>query len=279
LQSKVLIVKNKEKIMNVPALIEAQSLIQAGDIAGAEHALANLAETEGDQALVAALDHFPAKDLVAIIREYDSSKESLVNLLVTPEQFAQAVVLEKRYADLTHEQLRGMINSIIFREGADPAEFLYEIGEVEGGYDSIADYLQDRTQMVEHFYRYATFDLYEYGDEGRTQAIDDDLLNLTRDTDSMAYPLAGANVEDRDWMQVTYILRYELPEIFREVLMKLRARYQVYLANAKNDEFSEESMSSTEDDEDAPAPAKITSKAKRIDDDSTDDDDGEESAL
>lgn len=265
--------------MNVPALIEAQSLIKAGDIAGAEHALANLAETEGDHALVAALDQFPPKDLVAIIREYDSSKESLVNLLVTPEQFAQAVVLEKRYADLTHEQLRGMINSIIFREGADPAEFLYEIGEVEGGYDSIADYLQDRTQMVEHFYRYATFDLYEYGDEGRTQAIDDDLLNLTRDTDSIAYPLAGANVEDRDWMQVTYILRYELPEIFREVLMKLRARYQAYLANAKNDEFSEESMAGVED-EDEDTPPKFSSKPKRNDDgDNTEDDDGEESAL
>ena len=57
-------------------------------------------------------------------------------------------MLEKRYRDLTHEQLRGMINSVIFREGADPAEFLYEIAEVEGGYDSLVDYLSDRTQMV-----------------------------------------------------------------------------------------------------------------------------------
>jgi hypothetical protein len=257
--------------MNYPALIEAQSLVQLGDIAGAEHALANLAETEGDQALVAALDEFPAKDLLAIIREYDSSKESLVNLLVTPEQFAQAVVLEKRYKDLTHEQLRGMINSVIFREGADPAEFLYEIAEVEGGYDSLADYLQERTQMVEHFYRYATFDLYEYGDESKTQAIDDDLLNLTRDTETRASAMERANVEDHDWMEVTYLLRYELPEIFREVLMKLRARYQVYLRNLQNDEFAEGlSAEVEEDDEDVGAPKKNT-------DDGDDDDD--ESAL
>ena len=256
--------------MHYPALIEAQSLVKAGDIAGAEHALATLAETEGDQALVAALDEFPAKDLLAIIREYDASKESLVNLLVTPEQFAQAVVLEKRYKDLTHEQLRGMINSVIFREGADAAEFLYEIAEVEGGYDSLADYLQDRTQMVEHFYRYATFDLYEYGDESKTQAIDDDLLSLTSDTETRASSMDRASVEDHDWMEVTYILRYELPEIFREVLMKLRARYQVYLRNLQNDEFAEGQVSEEEEDDEV-APNK-----KNNDDG---DDDDEESAL
>lgn len=257
--------------MHYPALIEAQSLIKSGDIAGAEHALATLAETEGDQALVAALDEFPAKDLLAIIREYDASKESLVNLLVTPEQFAQAVVLEKRYKDLTHEQLRGMINSVIFRDGADPAEFLYEIGEVEGGYDSLADYLQDRTQMVEHFYRYATFDLYEYGDESKTQALDDDLLSLTSDTDSKPASLDRASVEDHDWMEVTYILRYELPEIFREVLMKLRARYQAYLRNLQADELAELQGRAEEDDDDE-AP-----NAKKNNDDG--DDDEEESAL
>lgn len=258
--------------MNYPALIEAQSLVKAGDIAGAEHALATLAETEGDSALVAALDQFPAKDLLAIIREYDASKESLVNLLVTPEQFAQAVVLEKRYKDLTHEQLRGMINSVIFREGADPAEFLYEIAEVDGGYDSIADYLQDRTQMVEHFYRYATFDLYEYGDESKTQAIDDDLLNLTRDTETRASAMDRASVEDHDWMEVTYLLRYELSEIFREVLLKLRARYQVYLRNLQNDELAELQATSEEDDEDEVSPA----ARKKADEG---DDEDEESAL
>lgn len=253
--------------MNYPALIEAQSLVKAGDIAGAEHALANLAETEGDKALVAALDEFPAKDLLAIIREYDASKESLVNLLVTPEQFAQAVVLERRYGDQTHEQLRSMINSVIFREGADPAEFLYEIAEVEGGYDALVDYLYDRTEMVEHFYRYATFDLYEYGDESKTRAIDDDLLNLTRDTESLASPLDMANLEDHDWMQVTYLLRYELPEIFREVLMKLRARYKAYQASIAQDELDNES--GEEEAEERP----------KNNDDGDDKDDDEESAL
>ena len=251
----------------LPALIEAQSLIQAGDIAGAESALANIAETEGDKALVAALDSFPPKDLLAIIREYDTSKESLVNLVVTPEQFAQAVVLERRYGDQTHEQLRGMVNSVIFRDGADPAEFLYEIAEVDGGYDALVDYLLDRTQMVEHFYRYATFDLYEYGDGAKTEALEDDLMTIGRDRNEESGPPSDmANLEDRDWMQLTYILRYELPEIFREVLMKLRARYQAYLANLQQDEF-ESLVGEPEEDE----------RPKNNDD--GDDKDDEESAL
>ena len=270
------------KNTNYPALIEAQSLIAVGDIAGAEFALANLAETQGDKALVAALDEFPPKDLLAVIREYDASKESLVNLLVTPEQFAQAVVLEKKYKDLTHEQLRGMINSVIFREGADPAEFLYEICEVEGGYDTLADYLQDRLQMVEHFYRYATFDLYEYGDEGKTQAIDDDLLNLTRETETRASAMDMANVVDHDWMEVTYLLRYELPEIFREVLLKLRARYHAYMKQmqaeeaADNGEYEDEPETRAQQEaENAPR----LSKKKSADEADNIGDDDEESAL
>ena len=213
--------------------------------------------------------NFQQKTL-AIIREYDASKESLVNLLVTPEQFAQAVVLEKRYKDLTHEQLRGMINSVIFRDGADPAEFLYEIGEVEGAM-TLADYLQRSYPNGRTFLRYATFDLYEYGDEAKTVAIDDDLLSLTSDTDSKPSSLDRASVEDHDWMEVTYILRYELPEIFREVLMKLRARYQVYLRNLQAEELAELQGAEEEDDEDD-----TPSRKKNTDDG---DDDEEESAL
>ena len=75
--------------MHYPALIKAQHLIQSGDIAGAEAALVALADEEGDQALVLALDSFPSKDLLTVIREYDTSKESVLNLLITPEQFAR----------------------------------------------------------------------------------------------------------------------------------------------------------------------------------------------
>ena len=62
-----------------PALVHASSLIQVGDIAAAESALSALVETEGDHALVVLLDELPPKDLLAIIREYDASKPSVIN--------------------------------------------------------------------------------------------------------------------------------------------------------------------------------------------------------
>ncbi|MEN9435895.1 MAG: hypothetical protein RIR09_550, partial [Pseudomonadota bacterium] len=77
--------------MNHLALIQkTQSLIAAGDIVGAESALSELADSEGDGALMVVLEQLPPKDILAVIREYDNSKESIVNLLVSPAMFAHA---------------------------------------------------------------------------------------------------------------------------------------------------------------------------------------------
>ena len=125
--------------MNHLALIEkTTSLIAAGDIVGAESALAELADEEGDRALMVVLDQLAPKDVLAVMREYDSSKASVVNLLVTPEQFARAMVLEKQYKDLTHQHLRNMVNAVVFREDAEPLDFLTAIGDLEGGAEALA---------------------------------------------------------------------------------------------------------------------------------------------
>ena len=61
--------------MNALALIQkTQSLIASGDIVAAEAALVELADTEGDHALMVVLDQLPPKDILAVIREYDTSK-------------------------------------------------------------------------------------------------------------------------------------------------------------------------------------------------------------
>ncbi|MFZ2294338.1 MAG: hypothetical protein WB542_06265 [Polaromonas sp.] len=208
--------------MNHLALIEkTQTLIAAGDIVGAESALVELADTEGDAALMVVLDLLPPKDILAVIREYDNSKESVVNLLVTPEQFARAVVIEKQYKDLTRTHLRGMVNAIIFREDADPLEFLNAIGDLEGGSEALADYFTEKWARVEAFARTGTFD-------------------ATKDTGellSKAALLASAyekprieqdEIADRDWMELAWILRYELPDLFIEMLTVLRVKARAY---------------------------------------------------
>ena len=79
-------------------ITKTTSLIAAGDIVGAESALAELADAEGDNALMVVLDQIAPKDILAVMREYDDAKASVVNMLVTPEQFARAMVLQKQYS-------------------------------------------------------------------------------------------------------------------------------------------------------------------------------------
>ena len=220
--------------MNHLALItKTQTLIAAGDIVGAESALVELADAEGDAALMVVLEQLPPKDILAVIREYDNSKESVINLLVSPEQFARAVVIEKQYKDLTRTHLRGMVNSIIFRDDADPLAFLNAIGDLDGGSDALADYFSEKWSRVEAFARTGTFD-----------AMDDhgEMLSQTALLASAYVPprLEPDEVADRDWMQLAWILRYQCPDLFIEMLMVLRAKASAFEAAFEDEEDAEE---------------------------------------
>ena len=218
---------------NLALIAKTQTLIAAGDIVAAEGALVELADAEGDAALMVVLEQLPAKDVLAIIREYDNSKESVVNLLVTPEQFARAVVIEKQYKDLTRTHLRGMVNSIIFRDEADPLAFLTAIGDLEGGSDALADYFSEKWSRVEAFARSGVFDAMEDHGEMLSQ---DDLLAKAYEKPK----LEQDEIADKDWMQLAWILRYELPDLFIEMLMVLRAKASAFDAGFGDDEALEE---------------------------------------
>ena len=220
--------------MNHVALIEkTQLLIAAGDIVGAESALVELADAEGDAALMVVLDLLPAKDILAVIREYDNSKESVVNLLVTPEQFARAVVIEKQYKDLTRTHLRGMMNSIIFREDAEPLEFINAIGDLEGGSEALADYFTEKWDRIEAFACNGTFDAMK--DTGE--------LVSKADLQARAYErpqVEQDEIADHDWMEMAWLLRYENPDLFIEMLTVLRAKARAHDLGAGDEEEPEE---------------------------------------
>ncbi len=210
--------------MNHPVSIKAEKLISAGDVVGAERALVALVDSEGDHALTAVLEDFPAKDLLAVMRDFDSSRESIIGLLVTPEQFARAIVLERRYADANHERLRGMISSVVFRAGGAPVEFLAAISDIDGGCDTLADFLGDRLENIEHFFRSGGFDFFDEGDHSLAELDDSERLDALSDHEINRPIVSHSEVTDHDWMELTWLLRYELPEVFREVLLILRAR-------------------------------------------------------
>jgi hypothetical protein len=221
--------------MSQLALIEkTQALIAAGDIVGAESVLTELADAEGDGALMVVLEQLPAKDILAVIREYDDSKESIVNLLITPQQFAHAVVIEKQYKDLTRTHLRGMMNSVIFRdESADAVEFLTAIGDLEGGSEALADYFTEKWSRIEAFARTGTFDTAE--DDG--EMLSEQALLQS------AYvrpKLELDEVADQDWMQMAWLLRYEVPDLFMEMLLVLRAKARAHDLGLEDEEEPEE---------------------------------------
>lgn len=219
-------------------IVQASSLIQSGDIVRAEALLTALVETDGDHALVEVLDDMPAKDLLAVIREYDTSKQSILSLLITPEQFARAVVMDRLYGDSTHEHLRGMFNSVIFREDADSSEFINAIAELEFGYEAIADYLSDRAEEI----------------VGVFDALDTE-------------ELSRAEISDHDWKELTWLLRNEHADIYNIVLKLLKAQIEQRIAAEAVAEQEEE------DDEDD-VPQDVIVKEAAVDkDDKADDED------
>ncbi len=216
------------------ALIEkTQSLIAAGDIVGAESALVELADREGDGALMEVLEQLPPKDVLAVIREYDDSRASIINLMLTPEQFARAVVIEKQYRDLTRSHLRGMMNSIIFRDGADPLAFLNAIGDLEGGSEALADYFEEKWSRVEAFARTGTFDTVE--DDGDMLSEDELRANAYANA-----RLDQDEVADSDWMQLAWLLRYENPDLFIEMLLVLRAKARAFELGLDEEDMAED---------------------------------------
>jgi hypothetical protein len=206
-------------------VIEATNLIQSGDLVRAETLLTALVETEGDHALVEVLDEMPSKDLLAVMREYDSSKQSVLSLLITPEQFAKVVVLDRLYKDISNEHLRGMINSVIFREDADANEFIAAIAELEFGYETFADYLSDRAEEVVG----ETFAALETEDITRSE------------------------ISDHDWKELTWLLRHEHEDIYNIVHGLLKVKLQ--------ERFVPEVIQVAEDDE---TPVNVDPVEKKI---------------
>lgn len=222
--------------MTHPAVIKTSQLILVGDVHGAESALTEIADNEGDFALVAILDEVAPKDLLAIMRSFDGSRQSVVNLLVTPEQFARAVVLEARYRDQTHAALHGMMNAVLYRDEDLTAEYLEAIGETEEGYTVLANYFGERDDELLAFAMSGVFAedwQAEHGHESRSitwlnekiEEIDEALHEGDSITGSRP-KVSRSEIADHDWMETAWVLRYELPDIFEQVVLTLRDRLQ-----------------------------------------------------
>ena len=224
-----------------PVVLKSSQLILACDIVGAENALVAIADQHGDHALVSILDELQPKDLLAIMREFDSSKESVVNMLVTPEQFARSIVLEKKYGERTSERLRAMMNAVMHRDGDTVYEYLEAIGNIEGGSETLADYFADHYDEVFSFSSSGSF-VPQLDPESDAKTHNTWLMEKIEEIDhGLAFGnsiensrplLTRSEVADGDWMETAWILRYELPDAFGDMMITLRDRAQSVLEMA-----------------------------------------------
>lgn len=213
--------------MTHPAVIKTSALVNAGDLAGAERTLMAIAEHEGDQALVTILDEVPPKDLLAIMREFDASRESAINLLVTPEQFARAAVLDARYGEPSHDRLRGMMNAILYRDPDEAAEFLDALGAEAGGLRVLVNYFSEHRDEIREFAITGNFRDGAYGGVFERPDPEDEAKDMSEREDGYAPagfdPDAAPKVKrveiaDRDWMETAWVLRYEASQVFEDLL-------------------------------------------------------------
>lgn len=232
-----------------PVVIKTAALVRAGDIAAAEAALSELVDTEGDHALVEVLDDLAPKDLVAILREYDAARPSVINLVVTPAQFAEAVILERKYGERNHERLRGMINSVVFREDVDAEAFIEALTDKDLGLEVLADYLEDRYDEVTTFRDCGSFTASD--DERPPRDEEEDHVR----EDQFEVPRGGVKldeVRDGDWMELTWRLAHGFPDAFFHVSQILAGRNRLVEAVAQV--AARPAAAAEEDDEAAPPP-------------------------
>jgi hypothetical protein len=211
--------------MTHPIVKTVSGMVYEGDIESAERALALVADQEGDLALARVIEDMAPRDVVAILREHDSSRISIVGELISPQAFVAAVGLERDYRDRNHDALKGMVNAVVFADESRTDEFIVALGASEAGLNALADYCSDRHDEIERFLRNGTFSHQEGEDvEGvPTSNLDLQLGELDEDSRRDVVPLR--EVQDHDWRELVWRLRCEHYEIFRDVLEMLRARH------------------------------------------------------
>ncbi|NMF98260.1 hypothetical protein GPA27_12785 [Aromatoleum toluolicum] len=225
--------------MTHPAVIQTQALILAGEIAEAESQLVAIAETQGDQALVSVLDELAPKDLLAIMREFDSSKESVINLVVSPEQFVDAILLERKYGEPLEKyvpRLRNTMNAVMHRGAGACVEILECLTERDEGIRLLADYFTDYYDLLQNFAFHGRFeddfDLEKAMAPKRTHSFDaeeqfDEMEQGLEAGDSMelARPsMSRSEVADGDWMETAWVLRHEFQDSFELLIIEVQDR-------------------------------------------------------
>ena len=234
-----------------PIAKTVSEFVYGGDIDKAEHALVSLADTEGDRALALVIDALPARDVVAILREHDASKASVISTLISPRQFVAAIALEKNYRekDGRHDALKGMINAAVFSDEDRTDEMIEALGSTEDGIEALADYFTDRHEELEHFLREGSFGVFADEELDDVIAASGDLRDLELADPRRSVVVDLSEIDDGDWRELAWLLRCEHFDAFRDMIERLRSRRRRALAQPAKPAVRTEEADDDEDDD------------------------------
>lgn len=224
--------------MTHPVIKETQALILVGEISEAESRLVAIAEEEGDHALVSVLEEMAPKDVLAVMREYDASRESIVNLVVTPERFVEAIMLERKYGEPIEKyvpRLRNTMNAVMHRAPATCAEVLECLAEHDEGVRLLADYFTDYYENIQSLAYHGVFenevDLEKALAPKRVSTWDaeqrdelDEGLEMGDAIEMARVRMSRSEVADSDWMETAWVLRHEFEDTFELLVIEINDR-------------------------------------------------------
>jgi hypothetical protein len=195
------------------------------------------------------------------MREFDGSRESIINMVVTPEQFADAVILESRYGEEGNDRLTGMINAVLYRDESMAVEYLETIGEKEEGLNVLADYFAHRIDEILSFATTGQLEMdFTLPESMEVKSITwlnekieeiDEALQDGDAIESSRPKQSRAEISDHDWMETAWILRYELTDTFEQLVVTIRDRMIRHMIALNEPVLEQGSTEQTDDDEES----------------------------
>ena len=214
------------------------SLVLHGDVKGAERQISTIIDDVGDNQAMAIVEMLPASDLLAIARQLDSGKTSVLLELITQKKFGEIISLEGlygsnvgKYSDVS-SHAAGMISAVVFGDGSDSAAFLQEICKTAEGTRELVKFIfptsclesyVDRHQQILHFLEFGTFN-----------------INSVEQDDAAMH-------NDMSWQQTMQVLKDQLPEEL-ELVMHDITDYKMQLGISLKTRDSEVYRSMTVED-------------------------------
>jgi hypothetical protein len=100
----------------------AECLEFGGDPVRAGKDIQSFADQHGDAAVSALIDELTNIDLSSVLRHYDLTSTSPIQMVISPERFAVLVEMEHKYASADYAELRGMLSGVLFAESREPSD-------------------------------------------------------------------------------------------------------------------------------------------------------------